>query len=254
MSSQEFTEVKRKQGPRGQKRQAKETQLKSTYIRHPQDKLSQEKKPEAMTVKHTEQNVAKQNFKELQIELKNLKKRNHSPKVDLVEVDNFYIITMELPGIQENNIHIELLESQIILVKAFKYQEPYPEHSNIVYNECKYGEIIRRVKVKSLVNIETIVATTFNGILRLVLEKLQPVLISSKIEITPIQQQEIESVQEEKKTDWADEMPDEMPEVKEKVINFKDLNLEKENLDWADEMDKEDNQVKGGKLSWADII
>ena len=211
MSNQEFTEVKRKQGPRGQKRQAKENQLKSTYIRQ-----SQEKNPETMTVKHTEQDN-KQNFKELQIELKNLKKRNHSPKVDLVEVNNFYIITMELPGIPENNINIELLESQIILVKAFKNQEPYPENSNIVYNECKYGEIIRRVKVKSTVN-DNVNATTFNGILRIVLEKLKSTG-NSKIEIKPIlleTKEEIESKEESN------------------VIDFKDLEKEINQQSWAD--------------------
>jgi HSP20 family molecular chaperone IbpA len=215
MSQEEsFTEVKRRQGPRGQKRQAKENQLKSTYIKH-------EKKPEVMTVKHTEENN-KQNFKELQIELKNLKKRNHSPKVDLVEDNNFYIITMELPGISENNIIIELLESQIILVKAFKYQEPFPENYNIIYNECKYGEIIRRVKVKNIVNKESIAATTFNGILRIVLEKLQPVSIS-KIEIKPIKKQEI-SVQN--------------VNVPEEIKNESEI----------------EDQLKVEKISWADII
>jgi HSP20 family molecular chaperone IbpA len=215
MSQEEsFTEVKRRQGPRGQKRQAKENQLKSTYIKH-------EKKPEVMTVKHTEENN-KQNFKELQIELKNLKKRNHSPKVDLVEDNNFYIITMELPGISENNIIIELLESQIILVKAFKYQEPFPENYNIIYNECKYGESIRRVKVKNIVNKESIAATTFNGILRIVLEKLQPVSIS-KIEIKPIKKQEI-SVQN--------------VNVPEEIKNESEI----------------EDQLKVEKISWADII
>ena len=220
MSNQGFTEVKRKQGPRGQKRQAKENELKSTYIRQPQEQ--QEKKPEAMTVKHTEQNN-KKNFKELQTELKNLKKRTHSPKVDLVEVDNFYIITMELPGISQDNINIELLESQVILVKAFKYQEPYPEKSNIVYNECKYGEIIRRVKVKSIVN-SNVNATSFNGVLRIVLEKLQPIS-NSKIEIKPIL---LESIKEEPEQ----QAQEQEEQQEEKVINFKDL--EKDKLSWAD--------------------
>ena len=56
----------------------------------------------------------------LEEEIKNLKKRIHSPKVDLIERDNCYLIKVELPGVIKDSIKIQIKEHQIILISGSK--------------------------------------------------------------------------------------------------------------------------------------
>lgn len=149
MSDQKITELKKKkQGPRGKRLQEKQNQLKSTYI-------SSSNKPTLNT----------------QNELDNLIKRNHSPKVNLIEHNLYFIIRIDLPGIDINKINIELLEFNTILVNVFKQEEIYTNKHSTIYNECKYGKISRRIKLKSFVDKDTIVTNYFNGILRITINK-----------------------------------------------------------------------------------
>jgi HSP20 family molecular chaperone IbpA len=139
-----------------------------------------EKHVEPMTAKHDKQVKNKSSLKNLQFELNNLKKRVHSPKVDLYEFDDSFLIVMEFPGILEKDIVIKVIDSQILLVSGFKRETTLPstklsfdrgkEEKKVIYTECKYGSIMRRVKVKSLV--ENDFAFKYNnGVLRVTLCK-----------------------------------------------------------------------------------
>lgn len=86
----------------------------------------------------------------LEQEITLLKKRMNNPKVDLVEKDNKYYVRMETSGDIEN-INIELNESQVLIVS---FNKPYPERDEsekAIYRECRYGKLMRRVKLPSKV-------------------------------------------------------------------------------------------------------
>ena len=149
-----FQEIKpKRQGPRGQKIQQRKTNDKPNVDSNGEKRLS---------------------FKELMFELNNLRKHKNSPRVDLwEETENdkkYYIVRMELPGIDEYKLNMKVLDSQFLLVTAFKKHNKIPE-KDIVYTECSYDKIVRRVKVKNLV-YNKIESSYTDGVLEISLEQL----------------------------------------------------------------------------------
>lgn len=109
-------------------------------------------------------------FRDLLFQNNNLKKYEHSPKVDLwEEKDNdkmYYLIRMEIPGIDSNRINIDIIDNQNILVTAFK-SDNKPSVESVVYSECKYGKIVRRVKVPNMIYKDDVCMRYEDGILQI---------------------------------------------------------------------------------------
>lgn len=149
-------------------------------------------------------NQKKLTFKELLFERNNLKKYQHSPKVDLRERNNTYVVRMELAGLSQSDVNVQVRDSQFLLVSGTKNNQNTQESDNLVYSECHYGNFMRRVKVPAPVSSD-INYSLNNGVLYVTLEKLE-------------QEQEREtlpSIPEDKPLDfstvtstgnWADEM------------------------------------------------
>lgn len=155
MSSQNISDdlqqvkSKRGPGPRGQRKQG----ILITQ-RKEQGKYQTESKGHSSKQTTSGDFHEKLSFKELLFERNNLKKHENSPKVDLWEEKDdqgsFYMIRMEIPGVNKDKINIDIKENQIVLVTAFKSgDKPAPESE--IYSECRYGKIIRRVKVPNLI-------------------------------------------------------------------------------------------------------
>jgi len=114
------------------------------------------------------------NVSRLEQSLKNLQKKIHSPKVDLIERDNFYLVRIELPGITLDSLNIEIKESQILLISGTKTTNILYETDRVVYKESKYDKFMRRVKLPGKIkdfdfsqnNLDFV-----NGILNLTFEK-----------------------------------------------------------------------------------
>lgn len=159
IDSDGFQQVKRGPGPRGQRKQ----QQKSVY--NDQNK----------TIGRDEAPRERLSFKDILFERNNLKKHEHSPKVDLWEEKDeqgsYYIIRMEIPGINKNKINIDIKENQIVLVTAIKSGDK-PDSESVIYSECRYGKIIRRVKVPNQIYEEDIRTKYENGILKIELVQI----------------------------------------------------------------------------------
>ena len=77
-----------------------------------------------------------------------LQKRINSPKVDLYENETQVLVKIELPGMDKDTIRVNLKESQILLVGGVKSEEDYSDFTN-KYKECRYNNIMRRIKLPS---------------------------------------------------------------------------------------------------------
>ena len=105
--------------------------------------------------------------------LKNLERRIHNPKVDLVERNSNYLVRIELPGVTPESIKIQIKDHQIVLVSGSKLQEPINETDRVIYRECKYNNFIRRIKLPEPIkffNINEKLHLT-NGVLYLTFER-----------------------------------------------------------------------------------
>ena len=110
----------------------------------------------------------------LEQSLKNLQKKIHSPKVDLVDRDNSYLVRIELPGATLDSIKIDIKESQILLISGSKTMNNLYETDRIVYKESKYDKFMRRVKLPGKVKPFNFVNNNLdftNGVLNLSFEK-----------------------------------------------------------------------------------
>lgn len=97
---------------------------------------------------HNSQHNSQLNFKQLYY---NLLKREHSPKVDLIENDNLYIIRIDSIG---KDINIELHENKFFLMSFNRpdfITDFITDDCYVIYTESKFGKITRRVKLPSII-------------------------------------------------------------------------------------------------------
>lgn len=82
-----------------------------------------------------------------QATFQNLQNRLHSPKVDLVESNDTYLVRIELPGVLPETTKIQIKDHQIIFVSGSKEQYPTYETDHVIYKESKYDNFVRRIKL-----------------------------------------------------------------------------------------------------------
>lgn len=91
-------------------------------------------------------------------------------KTDIKEKGNEYIIEMDLPGYDKENISLEL-EKGYLTVSAKSIKEENDETENYVHRERFFGECSRSFYVGDGIKEEDIKASFKNGTLKLVLPK-----------------------------------------------------------------------------------
>jgi len=104
-------------------------------------------------------------------EIRNLQRRIHSPKVDLVERDSFYLIRIELPGIDKSSISIKIKEEQIVLISGSKVPDDLLETDRVIYKESKFNDFTRRIKLPGTIEPFDNNLNLENGILKVVFNK-----------------------------------------------------------------------------------
>ncbi|MCS7244980.1 MAG: Hsp20/alpha crystallin family protein [candidate division WOR-3 bacterium] len=94
-----------------------------------------------------------------------------SPYIDMVEYDDRYEVVVELPGIEKENIKVNI-KNNLLIVSGEK-KEHYEKKDNMTfhYQSISYGKFQAEVGIPSDVEIEKISASYKNGVLKLTLPK-----------------------------------------------------------------------------------
>ncbi len=149
----------------------------------------------------------KNNYKKMENDLQNLQRKIYSPKVDLISLDNYFKVRIELPGVEKSTIKIQIKEQQIILISGIRNSEFNDlENSKVIYSETRYGNFIRRVKLPEVIKPFYFNANDCNlknGVLYLQFEKQAEKQAEKQFEKQAEKQAE---KQPEKKLNWADEI------------------------------------------------
>lgn len=88
-----------------------------------------------------------------------------SPKVDLREKDSTYEISLELPGLKKEDIHISL-ERGVLTVEAQSSEEKTEEeHGRVIRQERHYGKYVRSFELNPHIHQADIVAQFEHGVL-----------------------------------------------------------------------------------------
>jgi HSP20 family protein len=92
------------------------------------------------------------------------------PAVDVVEKDDSYEVSAELPGMAEKDIEVKFSDG-MLSIKGEKSEEREEKRKDYHLSERRYGSFQRSFAVPEDVDPEKLEATFKNGVLRVVLPK-----------------------------------------------------------------------------------
>ncbi len=93
------------------------------------------------------------------------------PHVDVAELEDKFILTVELPGVAKDDINVEF-EKDMLRISGERKREA-PTDGNYLHNERFYGKFMRSFTVNIPVDADKIEATFKNGLLTLVIPKAE---------------------------------------------------------------------------------
>lgn len=99
-----------------------------------------------------------------------------TPRLDLSETDDEYVISADLPGLSKEDVHVDLQDGQLS-ISGERREEREEQKKNYHRRERSYGSFHRSMALPSNVNVEDIKAEFDNGVLTVHLpkeEKEQP--------------------------------------------------------------------------------
>lgn len=106
-----------------------------------------------------------------------------SPKVDVSETDKEVHVAVELPGLTEQDINVELADNALKIHGEKKDERETKEH-NFHRTERVFGMFERVIPLPAKVQRDGVNATFKNGVLSVVLPKQAPTAVHQKINVT----------------------------------------------------------------------
>jgi len=92
-----------------------------------------------------------------------------APLVDVYEIEDEYVMSVNLPGIPKEKIRIKIEDSHLVIMAKADLKEI--EQRNYILSETSTGNYFRKFKLADSINIEKIVAKYSNGQLMINLPK-----------------------------------------------------------------------------------
>jgi len=107
--------------------------------------------------------------------------RQLTPSIDVTETDKEIEITAELPGLEEKDVQINLVDN-ILTIKGEKKAEKEEKDKSYRLVERSYGAFVRSVELPAGVNPDAIKANIAKGVLKVSVPKPAPAQ-TKKIEV-----------------------------------------------------------------------
>jgi len=92
------------------------------------------------------------------------------PSVDVAETDQAYIVTAELPGLEQKDVELTLRDNALFL-SGEKRAEQHSENGGRRYSERSFGRFERVVPLDAEVDADKVEARFKNGVLNITLPK-----------------------------------------------------------------------------------
>jgi HSP20 family protein len=93
-----------------------------------------------------------------------------APVVDILETDNEFVLKVELPGVEKDDVQV-VIDNRILTVKGEKKNDD--QEKKIHRTECRYGSFVRHFTLPQDVDVDKVEATCKNGVLSLTLTKME---------------------------------------------------------------------------------
>ena len=96
--------------------------------------------------------------------------QNKFPKVDITETNNNFLITAELPGLDEKNVDLTL-DDGTLTINGEKKTETEDTQGEFYSRERSYGKFQRSFEVPTIIDQNKIVASFVKGVLTVTMPK-----------------------------------------------------------------------------------
>lgn len=112
----------------------------------------------------------------------NQRNNNFVPGIDISETDTEFLVSVELPGVNKENIDVSLDNGQLTISGERKFEES--EDGKTFHRvETKYGSFSRSFHLPDNVDEESINAKYENGILNITIQKTED-KVKKRIEVS----------------------------------------------------------------------
>ena len=91
-------------------------------------------------------------------------------KVDLIENEQALVVHAELPGIEKNNIDVNL-DKSILTISAIRENKFEKTEKNQLYQERSYGKVLRSFNLGPNIDQENVKAVYNDGVLSITISK-----------------------------------------------------------------------------------
>jgi HSP20 family protein len=100
--------------------------------------------------------------------------------IDLIDNITEYIIHVDLPGINKEDIEIEITD-QNLSISVERINNNIENDTKYIKKERYYGKFSRQIEIPGDIDSDSIVAKYENGILNITIQKLENIKINKKI-------------------------------------------------------------------------
>lgn len=98
----------------------------------------------------------------------------YTPAVDIYENENSFVLYADIPGADEKSVEITVEKDQLSI--QAKVNDEVPVGSKLRYSEYGIGDYRRSFSLGDRIDREKIEASVKNGVLRLVMPRIEPVV------------------------------------------------------------------------------
>ncbi|MCB9091718.1 MAG: Hsp20/alpha crystallin family protein [Halobacteriovoraceae bacterium] len=107
-----------------------------------------------------------------------------TPALNIKEDEDSYVVETELPGVNKEDIHVEI-QDNVLMLKGEKKSETEENKDQYHRIERSYGSFYRSIGLPKDIDAERVNAKMDNGVLTVTVDKLkEPTLNKRKIEIS----------------------------------------------------------------------
>lgn len=93
-----------------------------------------------------------------------------SPRIDIYDADDHFELSAELPGVEQNDVNVELLDGVLTISGEKKFSRESNDGAHVV--ERSYGSFKRSFRLNDKIDADNITASFKNGVLVLTLPKV----------------------------------------------------------------------------------
>lgn len=102
------------------------------------------------------------------------------PKVDIVDYDDSVVIEAEIPGLNKEEVSVEVQDDILTISGQKLKQAESKETGKYIRRELKHSSFKRSFTLTDVINKDSLQAKFENGLLKITLKKVKPTVSTSK--------------------------------------------------------------------------